>query len=341
LHAATCDVSIAGMARRLRLQYPGAIYHIMSRGNARQKIVRDDVDCEQVLVSLKRSVDRCGWRVYAFVLMANHLHLVLKTPRPNLSAGMQSFLSSYAIGWSRRHRQGGHVFSGRYRTELVEDETYLWDLTRYVHLNPVRARLVTDPAAWAWSSYCGYADRRRRLDWVAYDEVLAAWDGTSGGTDPASAYRRFVSAGIAKPPVSPLRQAQHGWLLGSDAFVKRVAKIIRGNPSMEQQRELRRLEAPSVSRVSQVVCTYYGIKPSDLRRRGSSDPARPAFAYLARQHTEATNADLVPVLGLSTPESVPSVTRRFAPLLSRGRRLREDLRRLEEALGVARPKQER
>jgi REP element-mobilizing transposase RayT len=107
------------MARRLRIQYPGAIYHVMSRGNARQKIVRDDLDCERLLVCLKRSVERYGWRVYAFVVMSNHLHLVLETPRPNLAAGMQVFLSSYANGWSRWHRVMGHVFQGRYRTELA------------------------------------------------------------------------------------------------------------------------------------------------------------------------------------------------------------------------------
>src|SRR5271166_2399031 len=90
-------------------------------------------------------------------LLTNHLHLVLKTPRPNLAKGMQLFLSSYANGWARRHRHCGHLFQGRYRTELVEDETYLWVLTRYVHLNPVRAGLSATPEAWIWSSYPGVA----------------------------------------------------------------------------------------------------------------------------------------------------------------------------------------
>ena len=98
---------------------------------------------------------RCSWRVYAFALMSNHIHVVLKTREPNLSRGMQSFLSGYANAWSRRHRFSGHVFQGRYRTELVEDETYLWTVTRDVHLNPVLAGTVEHPAAWAWSSYPG------------------------------------------------------------------------------------------------------------------------------------------------------------------------------------------
>ena len=140
------------MARRLRIQYSDAIYHVMARGNGRQDIVEDDADRGRLVACLERAVRRSGWSLYAFVFLTNHLHLVLKTPRPNLAKGMQLFLSSYANGWARRHRHCGHLFQGRYRTELVEDETYLWVLTRYVHLNPVRAGLAATPEAWIWSS---------------------------------------------------------------------------------------------------------------------------------------------------------------------------------------------
>ena len=132
------------MARRLRIQYSDAIYHVMARGNGRQDIVQDDADRGRLVACLERAVRRSGWSLYAFVFLTNHLHLVLKTPRPNLAKGMQLFLSSYANGWARRHRHGGHLFQGRYRTELVEDETYLWVLTRYVHLNPGPGRPVCD-----------------------------------------------------------------------------------------------------------------------------------------------------------------------------------------------------
>ena len=120
----------------MRIQYSDAIYHVMARGNGRQDIVQDDADRGRLVACLERAVRRSGWSLYAFVFLTNHLHLVLKTPRPNLAKGMQLFLSSYANGWARRHRHCGHLFQGRYRTELVEDETYLWVLTRYVHLNP-------------------------------------------------------------------------------------------------------------------------------------------------------------------------------------------------------------
>ena len=172
------------MARRLRIQYSDAIYHVMARGNGRRDIVQDDADRGRLVACLERAVRRSGWSLYAFVFLTNHLHLVLKTPRPNLAKGMQLFLSSYANGWARRHRHCGHLFQGRYRTELVEDETYLWVLTRYVHLNPVRAGLSATPEAWISSSCPGYFRRRDRLDWVAYDALLAAWAGEFGRTDP-------------------------------------------------------------------------------------------------------------------------------------------------------------
>src|SRR5262249_12303023 len=156
-----------------------------------------------------------------FVLLTNHLHLVLKTPLPNLSRGMQAFLSFYANAWARRHRFAGHVFQGRYRTELVEDETYLWVLTRYVHLNPVRAGLVAEPAAWPWSTYPAYAGAPGSWEWVAREELLAAWGGAFGGPDAAGAYRQFVAAGLTDPPSPPWSGARRGWILGSPAFAER------------------------------------------------------------------------------------------------------------------------
>ena len=327
-------VPIGSMARRLRIQYPGAIYHLMARGNGRQDIVCDDADRDRLVEHLGRAAVKCSWRVYAFVVMSNHLHVVLKTPEPNLARGMQGFLSAYANAWSRRHRFNGHVFQGRYRTELVEDETYLWTVTRYVHLNPVRARLVEQPAAWKWSSYPGYFRDRYRLEWVAYDELLAAWAGEFGGSGsaPASTYRRYVTAGLSQKPEPPWADAYHGWILGSHAFVDRIAAMVRGIPHRQQRRESRLLQGLPLSRVVEVVCAVYEVDRTELRIRGSGHPARAALAYLARSRTVATNAELAPMLGVSRAESVPNLTRRFAAWLATDARVRKQLRQLEKRL---------
>jgi putative transposase len=322
------------MARRLRVQYPGAIYHLMARGNGRQDIVCDDADRDRLVDHLGRAAIRCSWHVYAFAIMSNHLHVVLKTPEPNLSRGMQSFLSAYANAWSRRHRFNGHVFQGRYRTELVEDETYLWTVTRYVHLNPARARLVERPSAWKWSSYPGYVREQRRLEWVAYDELLASWAGEFGGSgaEPAAAYRRFVAAGLSQTPASPWADAYHGWILGSQKFVDRVKAMVSQEPRRDRRRESRRIQRLSIARVSEVVCANYGIESSELSRRGSRHPARAAMAYLARRHTAATNAEVTEILGVSRAESVPNLTRRFESWLSADSRVRKRLGHLEDEL---------
>ena len=258
------------------MQYPGAIYHVMARGNGRQDIVRDDADRDRLVDYLGRAVVRCSWRIYAFIVMSNHLHVVLKTPEPNLSRGMQTFLSAYANVWSRRHRFNGHVFQGRYRTELIEDESYLWTVTRYVHLNPVRARLVENPAGWKWSSYPGYVRDGRRLEWVAYDELLASWAGEFGGSgsEPAKAYRRYVTAGLSLKHESPWTEAQHGWILGSQNFVDRIRSMVSKQPQRDRRREARQVRGLSIARVSEVVCAEYGIERSGLRERGSRHPAR-------------------------------------------------------------------
>ena len=196
------------MPRRLRLEYPGALHHVMARGNGRQDIVRDDRDRQHWLDTLERTTGLFRWELFAFVLMSNHFHLFLRTPEPNLSRGMQRLLSGYAIWWARRHRRPGHVFQGRFRAQVIEDESYFWTVSRYLHLNPVRAdQLVDHPRDWPWSSYPGYASARRRLDWVAYDTLLAALQGEYGGSDPSDAYRHYVTAGLRQPIASPLEGA--------------------------------------------------------------------------------------------------------------------------------------
>ncbi len=286
------------------------------------------------MADLARTVRRGSWQVYAFVILSNHLHIVVKTPQPDLGRGMQRFLSSYANAWARRRRFSGHVFQGRYRTELVEDESYLWTVSRYVHLNPVRAGLVEHPSAWRWSSYPGYADRRRRLEWVAHDELLKCWAAGFGGSDPAAAYRQFVTAGLAEPPPSPWSAAHHGWVLGSAEFAARLGQMVRDEPPRALHREARLARSVPLAAILEVVCRTYGVESSELSRRGSRHEARAALAYLARRHTVATNASLAEVLGVSRPDSVPNLTRRFARWLSERGDVRQRHMLLEQQLRV-------
>jgi hypothetical protein len=163
-------------------------------------------------------------------------------------------------------------------------------------------------------------------------KLLASWGGAFGGPDPAGAYRRYVTAGMSEPPESPWKEAYHGWILGSGAVIDRVRAMLRGEPRRERRRESRLIEGPTLSRVSEVVCTSYEVNRAELRRRGSRHPARAGLAYLARSRTAATNAELAAVLGLSRAESVPNLTRRFGAWLATDTRVREQLRGLEVEL---------
>ncbi len=313
------------MPRRLRIEFEGAIYHVMARGNARQKIVRDDADRRRLIDSLQRAVVRHGWELLCYVILRNHLHLLLKTPRPNLGTGMQNFLSGYAIWAGRRWRRLGHLFQGRYRAEMIEDESYYWTVSRYVHLNPVRAGLVRRPEQWEWSSYPGYRDLRRAQPWVAHDALLAAWQGDHGGRDARGAYVRFVEAGLADPPPPPFREAFGGWILGSERFVARLrsqAGPIVSNPPLAEARQLAGLDP---KRILAAVADFYGVDGATLSRRHEPHLARAVAAWLCRHHTEASLRELAEWLGLSRADSVPNLTRRIEVRLQAAPQLSDDL----------------
>jgi putative transposase len=171
---------------------------------------------------------------------------------------MQAFLSAYAQWSGRRRGRSGHLFQGRYRAEMIEDESDYWTVSRCVHLNPVRAALVARPEQRGWSSYPGYWQAKRRLGFVAYDALLRAWQGDRGG-DPASAYIPFVEAGIEQPPASPFREAFGGWILGSERFVGQLrvrAGPVAADPAAP---EARRLAALDPAGICAAVIDYYGL----------------------------------------------------------------------------------
>jgi putative transposase len=264
-----------------------AIYHVMARGNGRQDVVLDDDDRRHWINDLERTVVARRWQLFAFVLMSNHFHLFLRTPEPDLSRGMHRMLSGYATRWARRHRRPGHVFQGRFRAQLIEDESYFWTVSRYVHLNPVRAQLVSHPRDWEWSSYRGYDSRRRRLDWVAYDTLLAALQGDYGGADPSGDYRRYVTAGLTEPIESPFRSAWQGLAVGGEEFLGRVKSLLTAATSSGEAISPRQLAGLGRQAVYDAVARYYGWPLERLARRGDREWPRAVAAYLARRYTDA------------------------------------------------------
>jgi REP element-mobilizing transposase RayT len=322
------------MARPLRTEFPGAIYHVMSRGNARQVVFRDDRDYQRMVDGLAQTVDRFGWQLLSFVLMPNHLHLFLRTPRPNLSRGMQYLVSGYANWHAKRHRRPGHLFQGRFKSELIEDEGYFWTVSRYVHLNPTRGKvpLAAHPRDWPWSSYRGYAQRRHRVRWIAYDVMYAAWRGEVGGSDPEAAYRRFVEAGLAEPPQNPLRPAVHGWLVGSEEFVDRMRSQVQLPRHQDEMPTSRRLAALDSKTVITAAAEYYGVASDQFRMRRSRELSRDVAAWRCRHLATCTLRDLAPVFGVNHPDSVRNLVRRVDRALTRSSSVRRDVATLRDRL---------
>jgi len=206
------------MARPLRLQFAGAVYHLTSRGNARHKIFFNDADRELFLKTLAHVVSRYRWICHAYCLMANHYHLLVETPKANLSIGMRQLNGIFTQSFNRRHKRVGHLFQARFKAILVEKESHLLELCRYIVLNPVRVKSATDLAAWKWSSY------RASAGLVAVPEFLSTdWLLEQFGKDRREAqkcYREFVRDGLANRPWDDLKGQIY---LGSDEFIERHA----------------------------------------------------------------------------------------------------------------------
>lgn len=298
------------MARPLRIQFPGAHYHVMSRGIERRPIVRDDYDRLKRLDWLRRTVEAHGWRLHAFVLMNNHEHLFVETPEANLSAGMQLLNGSYTSYFNRRHGRVGHLFQGRYKGHLIDEEGYYLEVSRYIHLNPVRARMARRPEEWPWSSYPGYQRARRALAWVTCDAVL----GEFACDRPAArrAYGRFVAAGIAERPKSPFARAAGGLLVGSDAFAARIGNLLADRPHDPELPELRQLRArPSLDQIIAIVCEHLGCERSVWQPgRRVDDAGRAVVAYLARCRFGYPAGEIAQALGYRGHSSVGTAVKR-------------------------------
>ncbi len=322
------------MARRPRIEFEGAIYHVTTRGQTRRPIARDDQERARLVDDLAQAVTRSGWQLLAFVIMKNHLELFLKTPRPNISRGMQGFLSSYAH-WSRlRRSREGQVFRGRYKTVMIEDASHYWSVSRYIHLGPVRSKLVSEPAEWPWSSYPGYALRKERRPWVAYDELLGAWNGEPASKDAASAYRRFVADGVAHPPPSPFDDVVGGWILGSPRYQAKIHTLAdqAGKPRTRKTRQRGVLD---VKVICSEVAAHYGLELRALAQRHGHEQARPMAAWLCRRYTESSLRVLAPVFGLARAECVPNLTRRFEAELAHSPKALADLKTVSRKIATA------
>ena len=231
------------MSRPLRLELAGGLYHVTSRGDRREDIYADDTDRLAWLEVLTQCCERFNWAIHAWCQMSNHYHIVVETPEANLSAGMRQLNGVYTQKVNRRHHRVGHVFQGRFKGILVERDSYLLELARYVVLNPVRAGIVKQVRQWKWSSYLAMVGKAPRPEWLHTDWLLGQF-GTSRARQIAR-YIEFVQEGIREPGVWDGLKGQV--FLGSDAFVQAMQAELEA-AAKHTQREIPRLQRRALAR---------------------------------------------------------------------------------------------
>jgi putative transposase len=307
------------MPRKMRVEYPGAIYHIMSRGDRREKIFLDDVDRQDFIKTLAETCQKTGFQVHAYCLMSNHYHLVVETPNGNLVAGMAWLQSTYTIRLNHRHKLFGHVFSGRYKSILIDGSGtgYLKTACDYVHLNPVRAGLLKADdrlMAYPWSSFGLYlAAREHRPSWLRVDRLL----GEHGiEQDTALSRREFEQRMEIRRAAEQSEEAadelRRGWFLGSQEFKERMLERMEGKLGEHHSGKLRMETAQAkAERIIAEELGKLGWDAGQLSVRRKNDPGKLCIASRLRRETTLSLKDIARRIGLGSSKSANATLHRW------------------------------
>ena len=274
------------MARKPRIEFDGAFYHVIVRGNQRRRIFRDDQDRRAYLERLEYYRQHCGFVVYAYVLMSNHVHLLLETKRVPLSKIMQAIQFTYTQRYNRRHRTVGHLFQGRYKAILCDRNAYLLELVRYIHLNPGRMRIALDPWKFRWSSHRAYLGEKTEVT-VETEAVLGQMG--NGVAQSRRAYVKFIDEGLGGGHEERYYQATDQRFLGDEKFVEKVA-------SRAKVKDIE-TKGPKVGyeRLLETVSREYGVSREALTGSGRQRQwieGRRFLVYLAREWGKMTTQEL-------------------------------------------------
>ena len=308
------------MANQLRLEYPGALFHVTSRGNERRDIFRDATDCRVFLDLLGEGVERFDWILLAYVLMSNHFHLFLRLTAETLSRGMKWLNGKYACRFNRRHSRVGHLIQGRPHCILVEEQAYFLEVLRYVVLNPVRAHMLQRPEDYEWSSHRAVLGEAPEPDWLAIDDVLVHF-----GRDRESArprYRHFVDDGINMRR-SPFEQIKGEMYLGSEAWIDDIREKIALKPRSDEHPRLQReVEQLAMADVITAVAQTWSTVPAIVRGSRGGVP-RMVAAWVGCHEALLTNREIAAALRLRSSARVTQLVRECDQALSSSAQLRD------------------
>jgi putative transposase len=328
------------MARALRIQYPGAYYHVMNRGNRREDIFITDTDRRIFVDALSDSCEIFSVNLIAYVLMPNHFHLLIQTAHGNLSEFMRHFLVTYTVRFNRRHGRSGHVFQGRFKSLLVEEDQYLLPLSRYIHLNPIRFRQFKNADIqsksdylknYPWSSFPGYCYLRKRDKNIDYGWLLNTYFGEDSAQGRRR-YRTYVQQGIEAEIENPFEAVVHQSILGSQSFVKWVKNKL----PRQQQREipsLRKLQRHiSAEQIIAEVARAGEVQPEELLdRKTRRKELRQMAMELSYRYSNAKQAEIGAVFGIDY-STVSQSRARLKAKLESSRKLNKQFKQIKERI---------
>ena len=295
------------MTRSLRIEYEGAVYHVTARGNERKPIFKDGEDHKRLLQIIFQAKEKYDLKIISYVLMPNHYHLLLETPEGNLTKSMKYIQTNYAIYFNRRHKRSGHLFQGRYKAFIVEKESYLLEVSRYIHLNPLRAGMVKRLEDYEWSSYPEYMGKKKS-DWIESGMILEQFGGSRDNREKR--YREFCYAGKGVRWEGFKEDIYGGFILGSKGFTQKVkARMKKMKISGEVPLRRKLKERKSKDKIMDEVSSYYKRdRETILKKKGES---RKMAIYLLRKKTDMGLNDISKMFDGVSYTGVSKIVKRF------------------------------
>jgi len=321
------------MARPLRVDYPGAFYHVISRGNNQEKLYIQSRDREKFLQYLGTAAERFSIVIHTYCLMDNHYHLLAETPDANLSLAMQWINVSYATYFNRKRKRSGHLFQGRFKAILIEADAYLKHLSRYIHLNPVKAKMVSRPADYRWSSYAAVIGKQIAPRFLETGRLLSVFGQTE--KEARLRYRDFVELVDVDTLENPEKKATGGFMLGEADFIRWVKKtFLTGRNEHNEIPQLKRLKPKvSLDRVVQVAAREFGCSPETIIAKGRKhNKAREIAICIARDISGSSCRELGDYFGGVSGASITMMHKRVNEEHRRNRRLRERFDRIRREI---------
>jgi putative transposase len=311
------------MARPLRIEYPGAFYHVIQRGNERKNIFISDYDRIKFFEYLAVIHIRYKVHIHTYCLMNNHYHLILETKNANLTKAMHYLNTSYTVYFNVKRKRSGHLFQGRYKAILVEADEYLHQLSRYIHLNPVRIGLVKDPADYPHSSYKYFISSKKPPDWLNTGFILSLFD--SNANRARSLYKKFALEGIGDETDIIRRNISFGFLLGSPEFVEDIkARFIEG----KQNKEIPVLKA------AQPQLNPENTKQAITKKIADTKLSRKIGIYLIRKHTSLSLKEIAALFDKISDAGVSALYNRVGKKRLADKRLNGEIKEIEKMLKI-------